>query len=270
MNSLRQFSAYLKRIYLEQVSYKTALALTLITAAISLLQFVFMGNFIKEGNSFPGISAYGGDILSYFVTGSIFTGFVGICVSSFSSYLSLEQRGGTLESVFASPMPLIKTMLFSAAAGLIGTISGSALMIFIFGFIFKISFNINILGLLIILFSLTLTLFGFGLAGCGVLLVTKKGDPITWVFTTATALLSGVMFPVSILPQWMQYISHLIPTTVALDGIRLAMLSSASPDRLISIIFQLFLWSFISVPAGIFVFRRGLALSRKHGSLSDY
>lgn len=270
MYSLRQWTAYVLRTYREQVSYKMALVLGMVTTAVSLLQFVFMGEFIKSGNTFPGIEMYGGDILAYLISGSVFTGFVTVCISSFSSYLTSEQRIGTLESVASSPTSLTKTMGFAAVTGLFGTILGSALMMGVFSLGFGIPFNVNMLGTVVILVALVLALFGFGLAGCGILLVTKKGDPVTWTFTTATTLLSGVMFPVAALPAWMQALSPLIPTTVALEGVRRAMLTSASPEELAPIMGQLALWAAIALPIGFLVFRRGLEKARRFGTLSDY
>lgn len=270
MYSLEQWAAYVKRTYREQVTYRMALVLAMVTTAVSLLQFIFMGEFIKSGNTFPGIEAYGGDILAYLVSGSIFTGFVTVCIASFSSYLTSEQRIGTLESVASSPTSLTKTMGFAAVTGLFGTIVGSAVMMMVFGVGFGIPFNVNMLGTVAILVTLVLALFGFGLAGCGILLVTKKGDPVTWTFTTVTTLFSGVMFPVASLPHWMQSVSPLIPTTVALDGVRRAMLTQAGPEQLLPLMGQLLLWAACALPIGFVMFRRGLTKARRYGTLSDY
>ncbi|WP_367618400.1 ABC transporter permease [Luteococcus sp.] len=270
MLALRQWGAFIKRSYREQVSYRLAVVLAMVTTAVSLLQFVFMGKFIQSGNSFPGIASYGGDILAYLVSGSVFTGFVTVCISSFSSYLTSEQRIGTIESVASSPTALTRTMLYAAVTGLLGTILGSLLMLLVFGLGFGIQFHVNVPGLLMILLSLVLALFGFGLAGCGILLVTKKGDPVTWVFSTATTLLSGVMFPAAILPGWLQGASNFIPTTVALKGVRLAMLTSAAPMELWGPVKELAVWAMFSLPIGMVIFRRGLAKARRFGTLADY
>ncbi|MBK5035706.1 ABC transporter permease [Bifidobacterium breve] len=85
---------------------------------------------------------------------------------------------------------------------------------------FSIPFNVNPWQLILVMILGYFTLVGLGLAGGGVLLVTKKGDPVTWLLTTFTTLFSGVLYPVEILPQWLQSISWYVPTTRILSSLR--------------------------------------------------
>lgn len=270
MRFLDQLQMYILHVFWEQRTYRTAVVLGGITTAISLLQFALLGVFIQQGNSFPGIADYGGNVLGFLISGSIFTGFVTICLSGFSGYIKSEQQAGTLESVASHPTPLTRTMWFSAIIGLIGTVAGSTLMIVLFSFVFDIPFSINLPGLVLVLLALVAALGGFGLAGCGVLLVTKKGDPITWVFVTATTLLSGVMYPVSILPGWVQAISNALPTTSALHGLRMSVLQEAGISSIAPTVGVLAMWAAASIPLGIIVFRMGLRRSRSEGTMAEH
>ena len=270
MSFLRQFCSYIGRLYWEQSSYKTAMTLGLVTAAISLLQFLLLADFIRRGNQFPGIAEYGGDLIGFFLSGSVFTGFVTVCLGGFSHYLQSEQQTGTLESVVVAPTTLTRTMSFAGVAGLLGTTAGSTLMIVVFGSLFRVRFDVGLGATVAVLGSLVVTLSGFGLAGTGVLLVTKRGDPITWLFTTATTLLSGVLYPVSILPGWLQEVSAWLPTTIALHGLRLAILDHADLDQVIPVITRLLAWMCVVLPLGIAVFRTGLHRASRTGTIADY
>ena len=34
-------------------------------------------------------------------------------------------------------------------------------------------------------------------------MILKKGDPVGWLFTSLSALLGGLYFPISVLPEWL-------------------------------------------------------------------
>lgn len=270
MTAIRQFGLHLLRIYWEHRTYKTAVALSIVTSAIALTQFILLGKFIEKGNTFVGIESYGGNIISFLLSGSMFTGFVAVSLGAFSTYLQEEQRTGTLESVLAMPTELTRIMVYSGGVGLIGTTVGSALMLGVFGLMFHIPFSINLVGVVAVLSLLVAALGSFGLAGCGVLLVTKRGDPIRWLVTMVTTLLSGVMYPITILPNWLQAISRALPTTQALDGLRRALLQDAGLEQVLPTLADLALWSVATLPMGLVVLKIGLARARAGGTLGEY
>jgi ABC-2 type transport system permease protein len=266
----RQFGMHLLRIYWEKRTYRTALVLGAVSSVVALVQFLLMGRFLQEGNSFDGIQSYGGDIVSFLLTGSIFTGFVVVGLGAFSGYLQEEQATGTLESVLVMPVPVTRLMLYSGFAALIGTVLGSLLMVALFGLVFDVPFSPDVPGVVAVLGLLVLVTGGLGLSGCGILLVTKKGDPVTWTVTTVMTLLSGVMYPVSMFPEWLQAVSRALPTTMALDGMRLALTRAATPVELLPALGGLTLWAAITLPVGLWSLQAGLSVARRRGTLGEY
>lgn len=267
---LRQLGMYLRRVWWEQTSYKTALALGAVTSGVGLVQFILLGHYLQAGNQFADLNAYGGNIVAYFLSGSVFAGFVAVCLSGFSSYLQAEQHAGTLESVAMSPMPLSRAMVFSGVGGLIGTVIGSAVMLGTFGLLFHIRYQVDLAGMVLVLTFLVLALGSCGLAGCGVLLITKRGDPVTWVVTTLTTLLSGVLYPPSVLPGWLQSVAGVLPTTYALDGLRRSMLAGAGAASVWGSVVPLAVWAAIGLPLGFLVLRYGLARAQREGTLAEF
>ncbi|MFE7202606.1 ABC transporter permease [Pseudonocardia alni] len=267
---LRQFGVHLLRLYWEQRTYRTALVLGAVSSAIGLVQFFLMGRFLQQGNTFDGIAAYGGDIVGYLLTGSIFTGFVVVGISAFSGYLQEEQAAGTLESVLVMPLPVARLMLFSGGAALIGTTLGSVVMVALFGTALGVPFDPDPIGVVSVLLLLIITTGGLGMAGCGVLLVTKRGDPVRWTVITVTTLLSGVTFPVTMFPEWLRSIATVLPTTVALDGMRLALTRAAAPADLAAALAGLAAWAAVTVPLGLFAMWVGLRVARRRGTLGEF
>lgn len=266
----RQFGAHLLRLYWEQRSYRTSLALGALSSTVALVQFFLMGHFLQQGNTFEGIQLYGGNIVSFLLTGSVFTGFVVVGLNAFSGYLQEEQATGTLESVLVMPTSVIRPMLFSGGAALIGTALGSLTMVAMFGIVLDVPFDPDPIGVVSVLGLLILVTGGLGLAGCGVLLVTKRGDPVKWAVITATTLLSGVMYPVTIFPEWVQSVAGVLPTTIALDGVRLALTRAASPADLFPALTGLAAWAIPALLVGLWIMRTGMRVARRRGSLGEF
>jgi ABC-2 type transport system permease protein len=94
--------------------------------------------------------------------------------------------------------------------------------------------------------------------------VGQSAETFAWAAVFILLPFSGVYYPITILPQWMQVISHLIPTSYVFEGMRailrdhavhwhtLALATGLSVIYLI-VGFQVFLWFFRA--------------SRRHGSL---
>jgi len=80
-------------------------------------------------------------------------------------------------------------------------------------------------------------------------------------------VVSGVYYPVSVLPQFMQWIAKVSPATYALRGIRHAILDGAGVGAVWRDIWPMIIIGVVSVPLGIWVFRRGELHAKKHGKL---
>ena len=83
----------------------------------------------------------------------------------------------------------------------------------------------------------------------------------TWV------VVSGVYYPVSVLPEWMQWVSVISPATYALDGMRDAIINGAGVTAMWEHIWPLIIIGIVSIPLGLEVFRRGERYAKKHGKL---
>ena len=56
------------------------------------------------------------------------------------------------------------------------------------------------------------------------LLYVERGAQMTFVLQSVLLLVSGVYYPISILPEWMRVLAHLSPATYILDGVRAALI----------------------------------------------
>ncbi len=261
---------FFKRFFITMISYKTALILGIISGFAGLLQFTFMGDFLSDGNSFPALQKYGGNLLSYLIIGTAFTSFVGVSLSSFQGTIRSEQQMGTLEYLLISNTRLELILLYSGVMNFVQAFLNVAILLTVVVFIFDIPLGINLPGALIAMFLTITSLSGIGLMSAGIIIITKIGDPITWVFTTLTGLLSGVLFPVEYLPPWLQTVSAILPTTHALHALRLTLIQNAGMAEIMPQITLLAVMTLITVPLGFIIVRIGFNQARKVGSLAQY
>ena len=99
------------------------------------------------------------------------------------------------------------------------------------------------------------------------LISPEKGTQLGFVAQGTLLVVSGVYYPVSVLPEWMQWLAKFSPATYALDGVRAAILDGAALSTLWSDIWPLLLIGVISIPLGLWIFARGERYAKQHGKL---
>jgi len=261
---------FFKRFLITMVSYKTGLTLGILGSFIGLLQFTFMGKFLSDGNSFPMLERYGGNLLAYLIIGTAFTSFVGVSLNSFQNTIRGEQQMGTLEYLLISNTRLELILIYSGLMNFIQAFVNVAILLTVVVFVFNIPLGVNLPGAILAMILTVTALSGIGLMSAGIIIITKVGDPITWAFTTLTGLLSGVLFPVEYLPPYLQAVSAVLPTTHALHALRMTLLQNAGISEIMSQVGLLFIMTLVTIPLGFIIVRIGFNQARRTGSLAQY
>ena len=83
-------------------------------------------------------------------------------------------------------------------------------------------------------------------------------------------LLSGVLFPIEYLPDWLQMVSWTLPTTHALHALRLSLTQNASMGEISQQLILLLVMSLVTLPLGLLAVRFGFDRARKAGTLAHY
>ena len=130
--------------------------------------------------------------------------------------------------------------------------------------------NANLLGAAIVLILTIISFGSLGIISASFVMVLKRGDPVSWIFSSVSGLLGGLYYPVSVLPDWLQRFSYLLPVTYALEGMRMAVLQGHSVSDLLPNILALTIFSVIMLPLSILIFRYAVRKAKKDGSLTQY
>lgn len=241
-----------------------------------------LGNFLLVGllyyvsltvglQNVPALAEYGGNFMAFALIGIALTDCVLVSLVGFAQQVRESQTTGTLEATLISPVPLPLILIYSSLWGyflsavrfLLYVAAGAAL-----GGLHAESMNAPA-G--VVIFVLTVICFlGVGILWAGIVLLVKRGEAIMGVLSIVVMLASGMLFPVKMLPKWIQIVSEAIPLTAALDGMRLALLKGAGFDQLGGILLRLSLFAALLLALGLGGFHFAVKLGRKQGSLTQY
>jgi ABC-2 type transport system permease protein len=99
------------------------------------------------------------------------------------------------------------------------------------------------------------------------LISPEKGTQLGFMAQGILLVISGVYYPVDVLPGWMQLFSTISPATYALDGLRDAILDGDGLLQMGDELWPLVVIGIASIPLGLAVFRVGEQYAKKHGKL---
>ena len=249
------------------MTYKTSVLLTLFGWVLPVLTYYFVGTSLgEELVSGTGVKDY----TSFFVIGLAFQGYVSNVIGSISQRIRNEQLYGTLEYYFLSPTGVFGLLFYSILWGFVlNTVSVAATLAVGSGLGVHYT-SAGIASAAVILVLLLISSFGLAMMSAAAVMVTKTGDPISFFFTTFTALIAGTVFPISVFPYFLRLIAYAVPLTWALQGLRNALLQGYGLGQLSGLIGILALFDVITVPLGYVIFVLCFNYTKKNGSLLEY
>src|SRR6266705_2572481 len=111
---------------------------------------------------------------------------------------------------------------------------------------------------------------GLGILIATVTLVTKRGELLVTGITALSGHLCGVLFPVELLPRWLQKAAAFIPMTHALEGLRMALVEGLPTAQLLPQFEALALFALVLLPAGLLSFSLAIRWAKASGTLAQY
>ncbi len=154
-------------------------------------------------------------------------------VASFSSIFAVcnltseEKWQGTLIPLIATPAPRFPLFLGRAMFQILNGMTSIAVGFIYATFVFGVDMShADFIALAVVILITSLTMTGFGLMLGSVGLFMRTAMIIANIFLFIGQLLSGVNFPVSVLPVWLQPVSYAIPMTYGTMAARAAVQGS--------------------------------------------
>jgi ABC-2 type transport system permease protein len=268
--SMKLLRAFLIRDFYTETSYRVAFLVGLVGTLFRLFIFYFLSRLVGDGAT-AVLQEYEGDYFSFVIIGIAFGGYFGVGLTSFAQALRQSQTTGTLEAMLVTPTPVSWIIIGSAAWSYTYTTFRVLVYLLAGRFIFGLNLSdANYLAAAVILVLSIISFASIGIAAASVIMVIKRGDPMTALISNMATLIGGVYYPVEILPGWLQTIAGLLPITYGLRAMRLALIAGASWPELAPDLLALSLFCLTLFPVSLLLFRRAVDLARSDGSLTHY
>jgi len=221
-----------------------------------------------------GIEATGGSIdvnraTTTLLIGAVVWAYLGILFEFLTETVAWERWEGTIEYTFMAPL---SRSMHLAGQGVFAVLYGLARAVLLFvvvAFFFDLALpDADFLAALVVLVVASISFIGIGTMTAVLPLISpEKGMQLGFVAQGMLLVVSGVYYPVSVLPTWMEWIAKISPATYALDGIREAILEGQGLSTMWDEIWPLLVIGAASIPLGLWVFGRGEQYAKRHGKL---
>ncbi len=268
--TLRKLRLLFARDFSVASSYRAAFLVEIFQAFFGVAGFYFLSRFVEspklESALPPGTSYF-----SFALVGIAFFDYLSIALSTFDASLVEARQNGTLENLLVTqtslPVILAGSSLYPFALMSLRTVIYIAWGAILFGFPLH---GANWLGALLVLGASVLAFSGLGVLSASYLLVFKRGNPVNWAILGVSSVVGGMMYPISVLPVWLQYVARLIPVTYSLQGMRAAILGHASTRELLPSIAGLLVFAALFLPISFAIFSWALRRTKITGTLTHF
>jgi len=208
-------------------------------------------------------------LIMYLLIGTVVWRFLAVIFDNVSEMIAWERWEGTIEYTFMAPITRLTQMLGQTAFAVLYSLTFTAVILGVVVLFFRLDLSgANMWGALVILLAGSLSFIGLGiLASVLPLLFPERGAQMTNVLQAIFLLVSGVYYPVEVLPQWLQPLAWLSPATFVLEGMRAAILHGALTGALWPYVWPLLLAGSAAIPLGLWVFRQGERHAKRSGKL---
>jgi len=184
-------------------TYRTIFVLEAIQALFGAAMFYYVARFV-DTPALRQALPQGGSYFAFSLVGFVFLDYLNAALDTFDRSLEEARDNGTLEQLLVTqtslPVFVAGSAIYPFAATTLRIVVYVAWGATLFGFPLRAA---NWLAVLAVLLATLLAFSGLGILSAGYLLLFKRGNPAKWFFLGVSSVAGGMLFPVSILPDWL-------------------------------------------------------------------
>ncbi len=208
-------------------------------------------------------------LVLYLLIGTLVWRYLSIVFDAISEMIAWERWEGTIEYTFMAPVSRLTHMIGQTIFSLVWGMFFTGVIFGVVALLFDVDLsNANLAGAGLVMLAASVSFIGFGIVAAVLpLLFPERGAQMTNVVQALLLLVSGVYYPITVLPGWMQALARVSPATYALDAMRAAVLENASWTLLIENVLLLTVMGMIMIPIGLWVFSKAETYAKRTGKL---
>lgn len=273
LNSVRlevlRLRNFVVRDFYISISYKFQFCFQLLQIFFAVLSIYFVGKMLTAVPE--SVKLYGGNYFSFALVGLALNSYLRAGLVTITNDIRQSMNLGTLEAVCVTPVSHLLFLLYSSVWQFVfetfKVVCYFLIGILVFGARFT---NCNLPGVILLLFITVPIFMMLGIISSSLIILLKRGDPVYWIFSSIGSILAGMLFPVTVMPVWLQRIANLLPLTHALEGMRLLIIKGQKISEVSHHIYTLLIFFVIFVPATCLTNKVCMKLARKNGSFSTH
>jgi ABC-2 type transport system permease protein len=251
-------------------SYRGVFVIEFFQALLGSASFYFLSRFVESPTLQKALPS-GTNYFSFALVGIAFFDYLSTALVTFDGSLQEARQNGTLENLLVTqtslPVILAGSSLYPFVLMSLRTAIYLGWGAVLFGFPLQ---GVNWLGAVLVLAASILAFSGLGILSASYLLIFKRGNPVNWAILGVSSVVGGMMYPVSVLPAWLQWVARLVPVTYSMEGMRAAILGHASMWELFPSIAALLLFAAILLPISFAIFSWALRRTKITGTLTHF
>jgi len=205
----------------------------------------------------------------YLLVGTIAWRFMGLVFENIAETIAWERWEGTIEYTFMAPVPRLTHLAGMAGGTIVRALVFSVTTLFAVMLFIPVDLShANALSAIVMLAVGTVAFMGLGIASAVFpMLWTEKGLQMAYIVQAVVLLVSGVYYPTSVLPAWLQALSVVSPATYVIEGMRRALLDGAGLLSLWPLVWPALLVGLLSIPIGLRAFMAAERYAKRTGRL---
>ena len=208
-------------------------------------------------------------LVLYLVIGTLVWRYLSTVFYWITELISIERWEGTIEYTLMAPIRRITHMAGQTFFAVIYSLFFTAVILGATVLIFDLDLsNANLWGGTVMLLSGCLSFVGISIMASTLpLLFPERGAQMTHIVIALLLLVSGVYYPVEVLPSFFQKMAVISPATYVLDGVRLSILEGIPTLALWPYIWPTLLMGIALIPSGLWVFEQAEKYAKRKGKL---
>lgn len=248
-------------------TYRLSFVLGIVAAFYGLLSFYFVSRVVGNSPTVGTSEQY----FRFIVVGVVIANILRASVMTAASNVRRDQVEGTLEMLAAQPVsPLALALGWSALPVMQAILEGAltAAVAIPLGFS---GFSPDWPAAIVVLLASIVVFLAIGFLGAALVLALQQGVGVMGFLTAGLSLVSGAVFPISVLPGALRAIAEVSPLTHALRAMRDALLDGDGLAELVDGSLGLLLIDCaVLLPCSLLVLSACLRLARARGTLARF
>ncbi len=237
-----------------------------------LTPLYFMGKAFSVGGHAVGFQGSAGtsDYFSFVMVGAFMSSYIAVAFWGMAYSIEEDMILGVLEPNWVTPANRVSMLLGRSIMFAILTTVQSLGVLLLGALLFDVKVSGDIFVALLIIVPMLIAILGLGLGLAGVVLAIRRAQIAIDISNWVVSQISGMQFPVTVLPKPLMAIALALPTTYGYDAVRSVLLGTKSLLPVKQEIVILAISAVVLCVVGCFVFYAFDARCRRLGTIGGH